>query len=322
MGNVPAGPRPPNDGRCGPTTRSSMPPVPKVILAGPGATQPWPTSDACWSPTMPQITGAPGRAVASPMGPLESTRVGMAARGIRSFSSTAWSQPAASAVSRPVTPALLTSVTWTFPSVRFQTIQVSTVPTHRSRLRVGSAPSSRWATLVADWLGANRRPSPCQTRQSVTVRRSCQPRPGATGTPVGRSQTMVEARWLAMPTPSTGPASARLRRATARAASAISRASNSTRPGTGVEGRTSTRCSATTVASGRTTAARTPDVPTSMTRMLIGSLLRAPVAPLATPPRRHRSCRATRTSGLRTRSPTGWGRCGRRRRTRAARRRT
>ena len=43
------------------------------------------------------------------------------------------------------------------------------------------------------------------TRQIPTVRRSCQPMPGPTGSPVARSHTMVEARWLAMPTPSTGP---------------------------------------------------------------------------------------------------------------------
>ena len=37
-----------------------MPPVPNVILASPGRVQPWPTSDACWSPAMPAIGGAPG----------------------------------------------------------------------------------------------------------------------------------------------------------------------------------------------------------------------------------------------------------------------
>ena len=42
----------------------------------------------------------------------------------------------------------------------------------------------------------------------MTVRRSCHPSPGPTGSPVARSQTTVEARWLAMPTASTVPASA------------------------------------------------------------------------------------------------------------------
>ena len=36
MGKHPAGPRASNDGRAGPTQRSSMPPVPKVIFARPG----------------------------------------------------------------------------------------------------------------------------------------------------------------------------------------------------------------------------------------------------------------------------------------------
>src|SRR5580692_1303694 len=71
-----------------------------------------------------------------------------------------------------------------------------------------------------------------------------------------------------MPTPSTGPPAASAAAATSRAASAIRAASNSTRPGAGVSGRTWTWCSCATVASGRTIAARTPDVPTSTTRTL------------------------------------------------------
>ena len=61
---------------------------------------------------------------------------------------------------------------------------------------------------------------------------------------------------------------------TARTASAMRAASNSTRPGAGESGRSGTRCSWSTVASGRTMAARTPEVPTSTTRMLPpGSLM-------------------------------------------------
>ena len=37
--------------------------MPNVILASPGRTQPWPTSDACWSPSSAAIGGAPGSAV-------------------------------------------------------------------------------------------------------------------------------------------------------------------------------------------------------------------------------------------------------------------
>ena len=40
------------------------------------------------------------------------------------------------------------------------------------------------------------------------VRRSCHPSAGPTGSPVRRSHTTVDARWLQMPIPSTGPAAA------------------------------------------------------------------------------------------------------------------
>ena len=153
-------------------------------------------------------------------------------------------------------------------------------------------------------------PRPASTRQSPTVRRSCQPRPGPTGSPVARSHTMVEARWLAMPTPSTGPASA---------SAAAGHGEGGVGHRRGVEldearARGSTaaprgRCSATTVASGRTTAARTPrradvddeDAHRSSSR---GRPLRPPLQ------HRHvgrRWCRATRTAGRRRRSPTGLG---------------
>lgn len=68
-----------------------MPPVPKVILAEPGRTQPCPISDACWSPAIPHTIGAPGRAVASPIGPDESTMRGRIDAGIRNRSITATS---------------------------------------------------------------------------------------------------------------------------------------------------------------------------------------------------------------------------------------
>ena len=56
---------------------------------------------------------------------------------------------------------------------------------------------------------------------------------GATGLPVARSHTMLDARWLAIPTPATGPPSASAARAPSRMASAMRAASNSTRPGAG-----------------------------------------------------------------------------------------
>ncbi len=278
MGKVPAAPRPITVGACwGPVHWSSIPPVPKVALARPGSVQPWPTSEACWSPAIPQIGGAPGSAVAAPTGPDESTTAGIIGRGIRSFWSSASSQSMERSTSA-VTAALVASVTWSAsapaaaPPERVQATQLSTVPKQSSpcsaRVRSGSTSSRMAMTLVAEALGASRIPSACNTRHVPTVRRSCQPMPGATGFPVARSHTMLEARWFAMPTPATGPPSSSAARATSRMASAIRAASNSTSPGAGVSGRKGTRCSCSTVASGRTIAARTPEVPTSTTRML------------------------------------------------------
>ena len=100
--------------------------------------------------------------------------------------------------------------------------------------------SSRCDTLVADRFGARRKPSPLSTRQSPTVRRSCQPSAGPTGSPVARSHTTVEARWLLIPTARTGPSSSPWRSRVSRAHSIAARtyevASNSTRPGIGTVG--------------------------------------------------------------------------------------
>ena len=101
------------------------------------------------------------------------------------------------------------SVTCTAPPDSTHATQVSTVPKHRSRSRAPAMLFSSQATFVADWLGASA--SPCSVfavMQSNTVRRSCQPSPGPIGWPVLRSHTNVEARWLVIPTASTGPAAA------------------------------------------------------------------------------------------------------------------
>ncbi len=198
--------------------------------------------------------------------------VGRSASGMRRASRTSGSHPEPSPWISPVTPALEASVTCSAPPDRVQATQVSTVPKASSprsdRVRSGSAWSRMAATLVAEALGATRMPRPWSSRQVPTVRRSCHPSPGATGTPVARSQTMVEARWLAMPTASTGPPSARLAEATSTTAAAMAPASNSTSPGKGVSGSTGTWWMCSTRPSGRTTAPRTPEVPTSTTRML------------------------------------------------------
>ncbi len=115
------------------------------------------------------------------------------------------------------------------------------VPKHSSsaaRSRPGSTSSKMAASLVAEALGGNRKPCPCRVKHTPTVRRSCHPSAGPTGLPERRSQTIVVARWLAMPTPATDPTSARAAAAVVRTTSAMRAASTSTSPGAGVEGRT------------------------------------------------------------------------------------
>ncbi len=180
-----------------------MPPVPKVALAIPGRVQPCPTSEACWSPAMPQMGGLPGSAVAAPTAPEESTIFGSTAAGSRSRLSRSSSQSIVVGSTSAVTAALVASVTWRVsapvpPPLSVQATQVSTVPKHSSplsaRARSGSTSSRIAITLVADALGAMRIPSAWRARQVPTVRRSCQPMPGATGRPLARSHTMTDAR--------------------------------------------------------------------------------------------------------------------------------
>ena len=108
------------------------------------------------------------------------------------------------------------------------------------------------------------------------VRRSCQPRPGPTGSPVARSQTMVVARWLVMPTASTGPAGGQDPAAPppARAGRARWRRPRRGR-GTGVAGGNGRWSTWSTDRSARTMAARSPLVPTSTTSTVTGVLLDA-----------------------------------------------
>ncbi len=124
--------------------------------------------------------------------------VGSSASGMRRAARISALHPEPSLWMRPVTPALEASVMWRRPPESVHATQVSTVPKASSpaptRDRSGSAMSSRAATLVADAFGATRIPLPWSSRQVPTVRRSCHPRPGPTGTPVARSHTMVEAR--------------------------------------------------------------------------------------------------------------------------------
>ena len=179
-----------------------------------------------------------------------------------------------------VTAAFVASVTWSAsrppsaPPESVQATQVSTVPKHSSpgsaRARSGSTSSRMAITLVADALGASRMPSACSARQVPTVRRSCQPMPGAERL----CRWPVPTRWSRpagwrCPRPSTGPPSAR-RGPGHRQHGAGHDARRRTRPGRARACRAApaTWCTCSTVASGRTIAARTPEVPTSTTRTL------------------------------------------------------
>ena len=259
IGNVPCSLRRADDGAVVPVQTSNIPPVPNVILARPGRTHPWPTRLPCWSPTSAAKGGDPASALASPKTPVESTTVGSISIGTPSAAQASVDHAVVSARSRPVTAAFDGSVTCTAPPDSTHATQVSTVPKHRSRSRAPAMLFSSQATLVADWLGASA--SPCSAfavMQSNTVRRSCQPSPGPIGWPVLRSHTNVEARWLVMPTASTGPAAASDLVATSSTAAAIAAPSNSTSPGNGVDGGNGRYSSACTAPSPSTTAARRP----------------------------------------------------------------
>ena len=261
-------------------TGRACPPVPKVALAWPGSGAALPDEGGLLVAGQPgddrparQDLGRPHR----PRGVDDGGEEGFGdAEGGQHLGS---SSPSRRRWISPVTPALDASVTWSAPAERVQATQVSTVPKASSprseRERSGSAWSRMAATLVAEALGATRMPRPWSSRQVPTVRRSCQPSPGATGIaggPVphdGGGPLVGDAHGLDRPAlGQAGRAPPRPRRRPWPAAS------NSTRPGNGVSGSTGTWWTWVTSPSGRTTAPRTPEVPTSTTRTLMA---RAPV---------------------------------------------
>ena len=140
-----------------------MPPVPKVALANPGSVAPCPTREACWSPAIPQIGGAPGSVVAAPTAPEESTITGSMAEGMRSLARSSWSQSMVRGSMSPVTPAFVASVTCNVsdplpPPLSVHATHESTVPKQSSpasaRARWGSTSSRIAITFVADAFGA------------------------------------------------------------------------------------------------------------------------------------------------------------------------
>ena len=223
IGKQPPSPCRSKRGRSSPRWRSSMPPVPKVILASPRCTPPWPMSDDCWSPTS---DGDRRRAVERG-GRAERRRSSRrrwaaSARSMRSASSMRSSQslpsPRCSAGDAGVggvgdVQGALGEVPGD-PGVDGADAQVAGCGRGRPR-RAGGRPwwPTRWGPRRARRPGARGRCRSCGGPAS--------PSAGPTGSPVARSHTMVDARWLAMPTASTGPPSASTARATSSATSAM-----------------------------------------------------------------------------------------------------
>ena len=144
----------------------------------------------------------------------EGTTCGNTAAGTRSSASMAGSHSPVRRFSRSVRLALLASVTWCLPPVRFHTSQLSMVPKASSPRSARSRAPGTWsrihASLVPEKYGSSRRPVaavtagswPAATKalQVSAVRRSCQTMAWWMGSPVRRSHTTVVSRWLVMPT--------------------------------------------------------------------------------------------------------------------------
>ncbi len=186
--------------------------------------------------------------------------------------------------------ALLASVMCRAPSLSCQASQVSTVPSLAVRPFAGSALVEQPGELGGrlGW-GRSGCPRPAAPGRCRPCAGPASPARARGACPVRASHAMAEARWAVMPTASTGP---RLGQgcggATSRAAAAIAAGSNSTRPGIGTWGAADGGGRGSTVASGRTMAARTLLVPTSITRMLMvnppeGAVVEAAAATLPSP---------------------------------------
>ena len=267
------GPARSNAGRSVAEARSSMPPVPNVILARPGRTQPWPMQRRLLvaDDAGDRRRARQRRRLADDAGRVDDGRehgsAGCAAARARRSS-----QPRAVCADE-AGDAGVRRVGHVGGAVR-RGSRRSRCRRCRSTgrgslVRSGSARSSRNASLVADWLGASRRPSAWSIEAHAAVRRSCQPTPGPTGSPVravphDRRRPLVgDADRVDRPAGrERGRAPPRARR------SAIATGSNSTKPGAGEVGSTSRWWTWSTVASSRTIAARSPLVPTSTTRRL------------------------------------------------------
>ena len=251
---------------------SSMPPVPKVILAVPGAHAA--LADQRRPAGRRRARRSAGRRAGrwpAPSKPLESTTVGSIARGMSSASRILSSQSLASAAPQPGDAGVggvgdVDGALGEGPGDPRVDRAEAQVPRSLGvglveevgdlgRRRVGRDPDAVGLEDEAVADGAEVLPADAR----------------ADGPPVrGPTRSSTPAGWRCRP-PSTGPPSPSAARARSSAAAAITAASNSTRPGSGDDGSTGRWCTMATVASGRTTAARTPLVPTSTTRRLMAA---------------------------------------------------
>ena len=197
----------------------------------------------------------------------------------KSFRSSS-SQAAVRRLKSCVRAALLKSVAWTLPAVRFQRSQLSTVPRQTASIDcpMASIRLSSQRALLAEKSGSmvspvrsRRRDSrPCSRRcwQKSAVRRHCQITAGPSGRPFERSHARIVSRWLEIPMAASLSEEIWLTQSSTTVCTAFQMASGScsTHPGCGKAISIGTEALATILASRSMTTALVFDVPWSMAR--------------------------------------------------------
>ncbi len=162
-----------------PVFMSMKHPVPYVFLAMPGLVHACPKSAACWSPAMPAIGMDASSSVVWPYTSLDERTCGSIERGTLRILSSSSSQSPLRMSNSIVRDALVASVTWTLPPVRFHTSHASTVPNASSpAFAFARAPFTlsriHW-TLVPEKYASTTRPVFFRiTRSSFFARRRSQ----------------------------------------------------------------------------------------------------------------------------------------------------
>ena len=179
---------------------------------------------------------------ASAMTPQEGTMLGRMEGSTEKRRSNSASHVPRSRSTSIVRDAFVRSMTCAAPPVRFQAIQLSTVPNASSACE-RSTRSRIHSSLLAEKYGSHTRPVRSRTSSAgsaahrAAVRRSCQTIAGYTGRPVARSHTIVVSRWFVRPIADSSsariPASASAVAAVSSTLSQSSSGSCSTHPGRG-----------------------------------------------------------------------------------------